>query len=197
MNVSQAVSPTRAPVPEPGQYWTGQGGIYAGVLPGNPEHGAQHLVFSTDEGVELNWGRATEEPIGASSAFNGAANTETLLKTPERHPAAKWAHDYEKDGHHDFHLPSRQEWDVAAATIPSQFSDNAWYWSSTEYSVSDAYGENFAGLETEWFSKGFRGNVRAARTIPAPEHDVAQPALPAQAAHAESVSCTPAAARFA
>lgn len=197
MNVTQATmtATTTAPVvPETGQYWAGQGGIYAGVLPGNGEHGARHLIFSTDEGVELNWGHATDYPIGAASSFDGAANTETMIKYAGANPAAEWARAYEKDGHHDFYLPSRQEWDVAAAEIPDQFSNNAWYWTSTEHSDNDAYGENFAGLEMEWFTKGFRGNVRAARTIPAPEHDVP---LAAQAPLAEPVSCLPAAARFA
>lgn len=149
MNVTQAPPPTPVTVPEPGRYWTGQGGIYAGVLPGNAEHGAQHLVFSTDEGVELNWGHASHGMLGAASGFDGAANTETMIKAPGANPAAEWAHTYEKDGHRDFHLPSRQEWDVAAEKIPDQFSNNAWYWTSTEHSDSEAYGENFAGLETE------------------------------------------------
>ncbi|MGG1946011.1 hypothetical protein AB1286_14510 [Trinickia sp. NRRL B-1857] len=194
MNVTQATTPAPVTVPEPGQYWAGQGGIYAGVLPGNAEHGAQHLVFSTDEGVELKWSDTSVDQFAARSTFDGAANTETLIEAAGDYPAAKWAHAYEKDGHHDFHLPSREEWDVAAAKIPSQFSNNTWYWTSTEHSYNEAYGENFAGVENESFYKVFTGNVRAARTIPAPEYDMP---LPAPAPLAEPVSCAPAAARFA
>lgn len=167
MNVMQSAGATSLDIPDIGQYWPGQGGIYAGVMPGDGEHAAEHLVFSTDEGVHLNWGAYTDDPVGALSDFDGAANTAILVAQPRDYPAAQWAHGYEKDGHHDFHLPSRREWQTAAATIPGAFSDNTWYWTSTEHSWNRAYGQNFAGVEEEHFHKGFWGNARAVRTMPA------------------------------
>ncbi|MGN6668400.1 MAG: hypothetical protein ACTHKH_15730 [Trinickia sp.] len=192
MTISQAT--ITSPIPEVGQYWAGQGGIYAGVLPSTSEHPAQHLIFSTDEGVDLAWGLGSD-PI-ANSASDGAANTLNLVRHGDDFPAAKWAHEYEKDGHHDFHLPSRQEWQFAATTIKDQFSNNAWYWTSTEYDYGDAYGENFAGVPNEHFYRAFHGNVRAARTIPAPEYDTpARDSTPAIAG--QPPACAPAVASHA
>lgn len=177
MNVTHLPTAVLSDVPAIGRYWPGEGGIYAGVMPGDAERPAQHLVFSADEGADLDWGAYTDDPIGALSDFDGAANTATLAAQSHDYPAAQWASSYEKDGHHDFHLPSRQEWKTAAATIPGQFSDNTWYWTSTEYSRDRAYGQNFAGVEEEHFYKGFRGNARAVRTMPASEHDTVASAL--------------------
>lgn len=56
---------------------------------------AQHLGFSADEGVYLKWGAYTDDPVGALSEFDGAANPSTLVAQPRDSPAAQWAHEYE------------------------------------------------------------------------------------------------------
>ena len=153
--------------PAIGEYWPGQGGIYAGVMPDYVGHEPKHLIVSTDEATGVEWGGYLAHEPGATSAYDGAANTRALVASRNRHPAAAWADRYEKDGHMDFHLPSRQEWHVASITIVEKFATNDWYWSSTEHSPTMAWGCNFNGFDLKHLPKVFPGRVRAVRTVPA------------------------------
>jgi hypothetical protein len=153
--------------PAIGSYWPGQGGIYAGVMPDYVGHNPQHLIFSIEEAIGVEWGGYLVHERGAASIYNGAANTRALVESKYRHPAAEWADRHVSDGHKDFHLPSRQEWDIASVTIPEEFVRNDWYWSSTEYSPTAAWGRNFNGVDLPHLFKTYRGRARAVRTIPA------------------------------
>lgn len=83
------------------------------------------------------------------------------------HPAAQWAADYTKDGHTDFHLPSRRELEVAAAAIRDELAPE-WYWSSTQHTWATARGRSFAEADEHRTveSKNARERARAVRTIP-------------------------------
>src|SRR6202011_3391023 len=102
-----------ADAPPIGQYWTGQGGIYAGIMPDYVGHQPKHLIFSADEAVDMKWGGTGHIDPGSTSAYDGAANTRALVASEFSYPAAKWADNYEKDGHTDFYLPSQLELQVA------------------------------------------------------------------------------------
>jgi hypothetical protein len=158
-----------ADAPAIGQYWEGQGGIYAGIMPDYVGTEPKHLIFSVDEAVDLTWGGFGLDDSCAASAWDGAANTACLTAPPHRHAhdAAKWANDYEKDGHRDFHLPSRLELGVAFETIADRFDRRDWYWSSTQRSERMAYGRSRVVNEDETPSifKAITGRVRAVRTI--------------------------------
>jgi hypothetical protein len=153
--------------PAIGEYWPGQGGIYAGIMPDFVGHDPRHLIFSTDEAIGVEWGGYLVHEPGATSSHDGEANTRALIASRYSHPAAEWADKYVKDGHTDFHLPSRQEWDVASVTIREQFVKNDWYWSSTEQSPTMAWGRNFNGHDLLYSYKTFSGRARAVRTVPA------------------------------
>ncbi|WP_146166257.1 DUF1566 domain-containing protein [Trinickia symbiotica] len=153
--------------PAIGEYWPGEGGVYAGIMPDYIGRNPQHVIFSIDEAVGVTWGAYGVSERGATSDHDGAANTRALVASRYAHPAAEWADHYEKDRKTDFHLPSRQEWDVAVATIREQFAANAWYWSSTERSDTMAWGHNFNGFDFEYLHKTFPGRARAVRTLPA------------------------------
>jgi hypothetical protein len=160
-----------ADAPPIGQYWEGQGGVYAGIMPDYVGTQPKHLVFSVDEATELTWGGFERDDSCAASDWDGTANTECLITPTHRHAhhAAKWAHEYEKDGHTDFHLPSRLELHVAFETIADQFDRRDWYWSSTQHTEPMAYGRSRVANEdkTPSIFKGITGRVRAVRTIPA------------------------------
>jgi hypothetical protein len=160
-------STLRIEAPNVGEYWVGQGGIYAGIMPDYVGHSPQHLIFSVDEATNLEWGGYGAAEPGALSLHDGEGNTGALMKCTHSHPAARWASEYKKDGHRDFHLPSRQEWEVAGATIRSTFAQDAWYWSSSEYTRTSAYGINFSGMDFVHLYKAYPGKARAVRTIPA------------------------------
>lgn len=154
-------------VPKVGEYWPGQGGIYAGIIPDYQGYQSRHLVVSVDEAVNVDWGGPKEHELDARSRDDGHANTWALSVCGHSHPAAEWAYDYTKDGHSDFHLPSRRELQIAASAIPDKFAPD-WYWSSTEHSWPTALGRSFARDETyiDIKSKDELGRARAFRTIP-------------------------------
>lgn len=151
--------------PAIGQYWQGQGGVYAGIMPDYVGHEPKHLVFSADEAIDIKWG--SDYVPEATSRTDGAANTQALLARPTPHPAAKWADDYEKDGHTDFHLPSIAELDVASVTMPEHFVENDMYWSSTDLNATMAYARNFGEIDMNALFKIFGARARAVRTVPA------------------------------
>lgn len=154
-----------AGTPGVGEYWQGQGGIYAGIMPDYVGTSPYHLVVSADEAGDVKWGQRGTADGEARSESDGRANTRALLRCGHAHPAAQWAARYEKDGHGDFYLPARRELDMAAAALPDRFSRAQWYWSSTERSADDAQGANFNGVPLGALFKSFAGRVRAVRRI--------------------------------
>ena len=119
--------------PSIGEYWSGQGGIYAGLMRG--ENGAPdyHLIVPAGPEAyaqEITWGGNGKEEAGAKSTHDGAANTAALIASKHSHPAAKWAAQLTIDGHSDFYLPARRELRLCWINAPELFEDG-WYWSST------------------------------------------------------------------
>jgi hypothetical protein len=155
--------------PPVGEYWKGQGGIYAGIMPDYVGTEPRFLVFAADDAVDLSWGGFGSPEPGARDPYNGVGNTRSLVRCarrPHLHDAAHFAAEYEKDGHRDFYLPSKRELDVAYETIPDSFAPAEWYWSSTEESKIMAYGRTFDGPGMPSFFKHEEGRVRPVRSFP-------------------------------
>jgi len=136
-------SPNAAPAI--GQFWPGQGGIYAGLMRGHDGNPDYHLIVPTDpRGFvrEIAWGSQGKEEAGACSDFDGQANTTALAKSKHDHPAAEWADALDIEGHADFYLPSRRELRLCWVNVPELF-DEGWYWSSTQHSALYAWNQGF------------------------------------------------------
>ena len=159
------VATTTLTPPAPGQPWPGQGGIYICTLPAQFGLPARHLVVGTNEAEDLTWGPYDEEAAGATSQTDGRANTAALTASGKGHPAAAWASQYTEDGHADYHLPSRIELLMCYLHAPQVFTTSDWYWSSSQYSRSNAwcqdfeYGHSSANLKVNEF------RARAVRSI--------------------------------
>ncbi|PMS20851.1 DUF1566 domain-containing protein [Trinickia dabaoshanensis] len=158
-----------ADAPALGEYWQGQGGLYAGVLPDYEGHEPRVLIVGEHEAVDLVWGGAGNVEGGARDKGDGRSNTRDLVNCHQlahAHDAARFASGYERDGHKDFYLPSRQELDVMYQTIRDTFEETAWYWSSTEQSRLLAWGRNFGGAHIESNFKDMPARALAVRTVP-------------------------------
>lgn len=158
-------SPTSAPAI--GQFWRGQGGIYAGLMRGHDSNPDYHLIVPTDpHGFvrEIAWGSQGKEEAGAVSDFDGQANTAALVKSKHDHPAAEWAAGLDIDGHADFYLPSRRELRLCWVNVPELFEEG-WYWSSTQYSAHIAWTQRFDGGNQGNFVKDFALRARAVRRL--------------------------------
>lgn len=131
--------------PPIGEFWEGQGGIYAGLMRGEGSQPDYHLVVAVGDQVEveeITWGGAGQAEPRACSDRDGRANTLALIESEHSHPAAEWAATREVDGHRDFYLPAHRELRLCWVNVPELFAD-AWYWSSTQYSPSLAWIQAF------------------------------------------------------
>jgi len=121
-------------LPKIGEPWPGQGGIYAGLARGVDDAPDAHLILAAVEAVGLKWGAALE-----------------------------WAKTVEADGHTDFAAPTRFESALLYANLRDQFDTSAWYWTSTQYSDDDAWGQYFNDGSQGYDDKSYEGRVRAVR----------------------------------
>jgi len=163
--------PTAADTPPiPGAYWPGQGGIYLGDLPAFGDQPAVHMVGSIEEREELAYGGRGTDVQGATSRTNGRANTAALLAHGKAHgidfPAAAWCAQHVADGHQDFHLPSQAELFMAMLHCQHAFKKDGWYWTSTQDSAFNAFGQGFEDGGSVWGIKDSKFRVRAVRWIP-------------------------------
>lgn len=152
--------------PRIGEFWKGQGGIYAGLMRGDNGQPDYHLIVATDEGSEATkaWGAAGLSEPSACSEWDGQTNTLALAESEHSHPAAEWAATREVDGHRDFYLPARRELRLCWVNVPELFAD-AWYWSSTQYSPYNAWVQDFdCGTQLD-DRKGYENRARAVRRV--------------------------------
>jgi Protein of unknown function (DUF1566) len=114
-NPAPAAAPVASNAPKIGEYWTGQGGIYAGVargLEGAPDY---HLILcKEDPKKDCTWQAALD-----------------LAKT------------ITADGHSDFRVPTRFESALLYASLHDQFEADRWHWTSTQYSENYAWDQYF------------------------------------------------------
>lgn len=152
-------------VPAIGDYWPDQGGVYAGIMPDYVGNRPYYLIVSVEEAVGVQWGGHSRAEEKARNQGDGDANTQVLARCPHSHPAVRWAANYSKDGHDDFHLPARRELDVAMTMLPERFTAADWYWSSTEHTPERAWGRTLNVAELTDMYKTYEGRARAVRRI--------------------------------
>nr|WP_315413928.1 DUF1566 domain-containing protein [uncultured Pseudomonas sp.] len=144
--------------PAIGEYWVGQGGIYAGLRE-YPE-GLCFVIFAaTDVGKHAYGEYGTE--VEATSHIDGRANTAILVNRDGSHPAAEAAYAFTCDGHRDFYLPSDGELYHAFQYIPESFEKDC-YVSSTQRSAHNAYTMAF---EDGWLDDTGKDYERLARPV--------------------------------
>jgi hypothetical protein len=122
---SAAASDIQAP--QIGEYWKGQGGIYAGVCRGLNGEKDYPLILSIEIPTsELDWSDS--------------------LKSADSITA---------DGHQDFHVPTKEESALLYANLKDRFSTDNWYWTSTQHSEADACVQYFDYGDQRTSSKSY------------------------------------------
>lgn len=148
--------------PAIGDYWPGQGGIYAGVRQ-YPE-GLCHVIFAATDVGKHTFGESGIS-VEATSKIDGRENTAILVNRDGSHPAADAAYAYTCDGHNDFSLPSIGELNHAWLYIPESFEKD-WYIGSTQRSADGAFLMYFVdGLQGS-HGKDVELRVRPVRRLP-------------------------------
>ena len=164
--VTQIVLPAPAELPRLGAFWPGQGGVFAGTIRGRDGHPDYHLIVASGpeaEADDIAWGGYGKES-GATSAWDGMANTSALVDSEIDHPAAQWADALEHEGHADWYLPAQAELTMAWANVPELFS-KGWHWSSSQFSASYAWLQLFNDGDQTSSAKGNELRARAVRRL--------------------------------
>lgn len=167
INTGTVVAPTP---PAIGEYWTGQGGYYAGDI--TYADGRQfHLVVADKSaditGANSQWKTSNTTTAGTTNLSDGMANTESMIAAGiELHPAANHCVNYAGGENSDWYLPAKDELNVIYLNLNPSVSQsnrfanggaqafNNWhYWSSTEF--------NSAYPWSQLLTDGTIGNVYA------------------------------------
>jgi len=152
--------------PAVGEYWEGQGGIYAGFIRGENGAPGWQLIVPTHPSAtndNIKWGPYNVD-VGGTSHTDGRTNTTALALLGDEYQAATWASKLEIDGHRDFYLPARRELALAEVNLADHFV-KGWYWSSTQYSAYGAWSQYFDDGGQGYASKDGTGRARAVRRL--------------------------------
>lgn len=134
-NEAPAPTATTNQPPRVGEYWPGQGGIYAGIARGRDGEADYHLVLCKE---------APERDFTWQAALDHAKTIEA-------------------DGHKDFTVPTRWESALLYANLQDQFNTDYLHWTSTQFSESSAWGQHFgSGYQTRT-SKVYERRCRIVR----------------------------------
>ncbi|CAI3798558.1 hypothetical protein GLGCALEP_02115 [Pseudomonas sp. MM221] len=157
MNTALTLTP-----PAIGEVWTGQGGIYAGIVPARSGAEAYHLVIGEELG-RFEWG-PYEVEAPATSLIDGLANTLALLEASDEYPAAKAVAAHQADGHSDFYLPAAAE--LYEAWLNLGYKDWGYLWSSSQRSAYFAFTMYFVDGIQYYDGKDNEFRVRPVRRLP-------------------------------
>lgn len=170
------------PLPIVGHPWPGQGGVYAGVMRGEGDKPAYHLVVPTDptSHFDSTFAKWHDLVAGARSLRDGMANTQALLsdaldRGSDRHPAdgrfpaAEHCKTLVIEGHADLYLPAECELRLCFVNVQELFPDRRYYTSSSQWSKSFVLGRCFVYGERSYTANRALAPVRAVRRVPVAE----------------------------
>jgi hypothetical protein len=161
------------------------GGFFAGYIShtadGNPTHAlivAPRATGATGGGYTLTtnpkWADETVDVpahdtlIGASSDFDGKANTDLMMSliadstySAGAFPAAQFCADLSIGGHTDWYLPARYELDIAYFNLKPGTGANNTNWGSNIYSVPKRDNNNTANYPQQTYVTAFNTSAEA------------------------------------
>jgi len=164
--LGQKAEASASSIPAVGEYWDGQGGVYAGFVRGENGAPGWHLIVPTHPSAtndSIKWGPYNVN-VGVASHTDGRANTLALALLGEEYQAATWATQLEIEGHRDFYLPARRELALAEVNLADHFA-KGWYWSSTQSSADSAWVQTFGDGRQDYADKGYTDRARAVRRL--------------------------------
>lgn len=150
------------------------GGYFAGYIShtanGNPTHAlivAPRATGATGTGytltTNLQWKTSTTTTIGATSAFDGVANTAAIVTAGiANHPAAQFCVSLNIGGFTDWYLPSRLEMDIAFSNLkPTTTANTSAFNTSNIYAVPRRNTSHLASFPAQTYVAAFAGGSEA------------------------------------
>jgi hypothetical protein len=152
-------------LPTFGELVPGEGGRLGAIMRGALIDGVRQpdyaIIVPDLPTVTMHWGKDVEV-AGANSLTDGLTNTQDMLAA--KCPAALHIAKLTADGHADLYLPARAEYWALRGNVPELF-EKGWHWTSTQYSRSNAFVQDFEDGGSGWYTKGNEHRVRAVRRI--------------------------------
>ena len=139
-------------------YWKAQ-------LPSIVFNGQTLYVYPTDNSTGIPWYNGTYVLTNANSTTDGEVNTVIIVTSQGQGSyAAKICADLVAYGYDDWYLPSKDELNAIYQNKNEikGFSDT-YYWSSTEYNETDAWGQDFTNGSQVSYAKYPTSRVRCVR----------------------------------
>ena len=154
------------------------GGYLAALMPAPDGRHFALIVAPRAEGQNdsLEWKNEYSRTEGTRSAIDGFTNSEAANN--EEHPAAQFCRGLNIGGYSDWYLPASAEQAAIWANLGPNHTaivcfqngaheayDERWYWSSTEYDSSIAWGQDFDDGYLSYGGKDYDYRVRAVRKV--------------------------------
>lgn len=128
-------------IPPLGEYWHGQGGVYAGIIRGESGKSDRHVVVPPDIlMLKTEWGCNGKEITGADNDYYGMPNTIAMAEAGSE--VAKKILAFEHEGHNDYYLMAPKEARLCHTNAPELFAKE-WHWTSKQYSANGAFLQHF------------------------------------------------------
>lgn len=158
------VSASREPIIGEQMPGIGGNGVFAGNIRG--DDGVTYGLILTDITIEdVEWGPTDGENPGATSDWDGLANTRALLLAG-RHRAAKGISNQQAGssaGVSELYLPAKRELQLIGANLPHLFEKSGWYWTSTQYGACHAWAVDFEHGRVHYWDRFYEFRARAVR----------------------------------
>ena len=123
--------------PRIGEYWAGQGGIYAGITRGEYGQPDHHLILAEAAlEIDFKWQAALDH-----------------------------AKTIEADGHKDFAVPTRFESALLYANVRDKLDTGRWHWTSTQSGETNAFYQHFDDGYQSYGVKSVKGRCRFVRRL--------------------------------
>jgi len=173
-------STSRLTPPRIGQYWPGQGGMYAGII--RDGENQWHLILGSEtiEPVCANdhdrysikhcafkgtWGAYPNKIAGEFSRNDGQHNTALILAAEPDNYLANAITSLSIDGHNDYYWPAQCENNLLFINLRKQLAPRR-HWSSTNNSADGAWTQSFEDGYQGLDCKDIRFAARAVRKLP-------------------------------
>lgn len=152
-------------IPQLGEYWNGQGGIYAARMRGDKGQPDRHVIIPVADVLNLKaeWGCRGTEIKGADNDLYGMPNTIAMAAAGS--DIAKQVLSMEIEGHKDFYIGARHEHRAFYLNVPELFKTDDWYWTSTQSSAYSAFCQYFGHGDQDDGSKYSEFLVRPVRSF--------------------------------
>lgn len=143
------------------------GGLFHGVLLVDGQLWGEVTAPKAEGEISgLAWHPKYKDVPGAASTFDGLANTIAMAAAGS--PLAKAVRELRIGGFDDWYLPARGgqllQWDLKPLLPEAETFEDAWYWSSTQYSRLSAFGQYFGNGSSDYSGKDWEGGrARAVR----------------------------------